>query len=144
MATWLDATYASDFLTCGPAPCTVPTVQVAAGNRIPGIPRASAFAEIAWRHRPWGLETALEWRHIGRIAVDDRNTDYAAGASVWNLRLALAQQVGRWQLREFVRIDNLADHRYAGSVIVNEGNRRFFEPAPGRQWLAGVNASYAF
>jgi iron complex outermembrane receptor protein len=29
-------------------------------------------------------------------------------------------------------------------VIVNEGNRRFFEPAPGRTWLLGVNAVYAF
>jgi iron complex outermembrane receptor protein len=29
-------------------------------------------------------------------------------------------------------------------VIVNEGNQRFFEPAPGRTWLLGVNALYAF
>jgi iron complex outermembrane receptor protein len=31
-----------------------------------------------------------------------------------------------------------------GSVIVNEGNQRYFEPAPGRTWLVGVNAAYAF
>jgi iron complex outermembrane receptor protein len=29
-------------------------------------------------------------------------------------------------------------------VIVNEGNSRFFEPAPGRTWLAGVSASMKF
>jgi iron complex outermembrane receptor protein len=29
-------------------------------------------------------------------------------------------------------------------VIVNEGNGRFFEPAPGRTWLAGLNGSFAF
>ena len=32
----------------------------------------------------------------------------------------------------------------AGSVIVNEGNRRFFEPAPGRNWLVGVTAQLTF
>ena len=143
-ASWLDAAYASDFLTCLAAPCTVPDTRVAAGNRIPGIPRTSAFAELAWRHAPWGLEAAVEWRHTGRIAVDDRNTDFAPAASVWNLRLGFTQRQGRWTLREFVRVDNVAGRRYAGSVIVNEGNRRFFEPAPGRHWLAGVHAGYAF
>ena len=58
--------------------------------------------------------------------------------------LALQQAVGRWTLREFARVDNVADRRYAGSVIVNEGNGRFFEPAPGRNWLVGLNAAHTF
>jgi iron complex outermembrane recepter protein len=41
-------------------------------------------------------------------------------------------------------MDNLANKRYAGTVIVNEGNSRFFESAPGRTWLvtASVNATF--
>ena len=31
-----------------------------------------------------------------------------------------------------------------GSVIVNDGNGRFFEPAPGRTWLASASATYRF
>ena len=117
---------------------------MAAGNRIPGIPRFTGFAELAWQHKPWGLETAVEWRHVGIIPVDDRNTDAAPRTSLWAVRVGLTQKLDRWTFREFVRIDNATDRRYVGSVIVNEGNRRFFEPAPGRSWLAGVNASYAF
>ncbi|HEY8355863.1 MAG TPA: TonB-dependent receptor [Ramlibacter sp.] len=143
-ATWLDASYASNFLTCVGAPCPAPNTVVPAGNRIPGIPRVTGYAELGWAHKPWGLETALEWRHVGRIATDDRNTDFAAASSVWNARVSLKQAMGRWTLREFVRVDNLADRRYVGSVIVNEGNGRYFEPAPGRNWLVGVNAAYAF
>jgi iron complex outermembrane recepter protein len=41
-------------------------------------------------------------------------------------------------------VDNLADRNYVGSVIVNEGNGRYFEPAPGRTFLLGANAVYAF
>jgi iron complex outermembrane receptor protein len=145
--TVLDATYRTDFLTCPGAPCPTaanPAVPVSAGNRIPGIPRVTSYAEVAWRHRPWGLETALEARYIGRLAVDDRNTDFAPSATVLSLRASLAQKRDRWTFREFVRADNLADRNYVGSVIVNEGNSRFFEPAPGRTWLIGLNAAYAF
>jgi iron complex outermembrane recepter protein len=142
--TWLDARYRSAFLTCVAAPCAAPATQVPAGNRMPGIPRVSAYAELAWRWRPWGLETALELRHVGRMAVDDLNSDFAPAATTWNARLALAQNVGRWALREFLRVDNLADRRTIGSVIVDEGNRRFFEPAPGRSWLVGASALYKF
>lgn len=134
--TWLDATYRTPFST--------PSGDVAAGNRIPGIPRLTAYAEVAWKHRPWGLETALEMRHIDRIAVDDRNTDFTAKATLFNLRLSLAQNRQRWTFREFLRVDNLADRNYVGSVIVNEARQRYFEPAPGRTWLVGVNAAYAF
>lgn len=143
-ATYLDARYGNGFLTCVAAPCTTPNTLVASGNRIPGIPHASLFAELAWQHSPWGLETALEWRHVGKIYVDDRNTDTAPRASTVNLRVSLTQKLDRWSVREFIRVDNLTDRQYAGSVIVNEGNGRFFEPAPGRNWLVGVNAVYAF
>lgn len=143
-ASYLDAFYGDSFLTCTAAPCATPTTRIAAGNRIPGIPRASLFAELAWAHRPWGLETALEWRRVGKIYVDDSNTDAAAGSSVFNLRVSLAQKLARWSLREFVRVDNIGNRNYVGSVIVNEGNSRFFEPAPGRAWLIGLNATYQF
>ena len=138
----LDASYDSAFLTCVAAPCTAPNTPVAAGSRIPGIPRSSAFVELAWRRGGW--EAALEFRHTGKIAVDDRNTDYAPASNLFNLRLGANQQWARWTVREFVRVDNVADRSYVGSVIVNEGNRRFFEPAPGRTWLVGLNAAYAF
>ena len=143
-ATYLDAIYRDGFLTCIAAPCTKPTTPIAAGNRIPGIPRNSLYAEVAWEHRPWGLETALEWRRVAALYVDDRNTDTAPSSSILNLRLSLAQKIGRWSLREFLRVDNIANRDYVGSVIVNEGNSRFFEPAPRRTWLVGFNAGYQF
>jgi iron complex outermembrane receptor protein len=143
-ATLLKAEYATGFTTCGPPPCAVPAVAIPAGRRIPGIPRAMLFGELAWEHKPWGLQTAAELRHTGRMAVDDANSDFAAASTVLALRVSLRQQVGRWQVREFLRVDNVADRRYAGSVIVNEGNGRFFEPAPGRNWLLGLDAAYTF
>jgi iron complex outermembrane receptor protein len=47
-------------------------------------------------------------------------------------------------LRTFLRFDNIFDRQYVGSVIVGDGNKRFYEAAPGRTWLAGVSAKYSF
>jgi iron complex outermembrane recepter protein len=141
--TWLDATYRTPF-TCVSTTCPPPNNKVAAGNRMPGIPQSTAYAEVAWTHKPWGLETALEMRYIGGMAVDDLNSDFTPAATVFNLRLSVSQKRDRWTFREFLRVDNLADRNYVGSVIVNEGNGRYFEPAPGRTFLLGANAVYAF
>ena len=57
---------------------------------------------------------------------------------------AIASAGERWELTGFARVDNLFDRRYIGSVIVNEGNARYFEPAPGRNWTIGAGAAYRF
>lgn len=64
--------------------------------------------------------------------MNDRNTDRAAGYTVWGSSLRWSRQWQKWSAQTFVRLDNLFDRRYAGSVIVNEGNQRFFEPGAGR------------
>jgi iron complex outermembrane receptor protein len=118
---------------------------VAAGNRIPGTVDRSLFAELAWQPRAVpGMTAALELVHQGSVEVDDLNSDRTAAATLFNLRLGFEQKLGAWKLRESVRVDNLADKAYVGSVIANDGNRRFFEPAPGRQWGLGLSATYAF
>ncbi|MES2423390.1 MAG: TonB-dependent receptor [Pseudomonadota bacterium] len=143
-ATRLDATYADGFLTCTAAPCATPNVLIPAGNRIPGIPRTTLYAELLWRQPAWGMESALELRRVSRVLVDDRNSDGAPGYATANLRISFKQQAGPWTFKEFARIDNLSGRQYAGSVIVNEGNARFFESAPLRTWLLGVHAIYRF
>jgi iron complex outermembrane receptor protein len=41
-------------------------------------------------------------------------------------------------------VDNVFDKTYAGSVIVNEGNGRFFETGTPRNWLLSVKWRQAF
>ena len=58
--------------------------------------------------------------------------------------MGFEQQGARWRSKQFVRIDNTTDQRYAGSIIVADSNRRFYEPAPARSYLVGFEASLAF
>jgi iron complex outermembrane receptor protein len=142
--TYVNARYREDFLTCVITTCAVPTVLVPAGSRLPGVPQSSLYAEAQWRAKGKGPSAALEMRMVGSVPVDDRNTDASGGYTVFNARIGWEQKSGGWTLNEFVRVDNLTGKRYIGSVIVNESNGRFFEPSPGRNYLAGISATYKF
>ena len=142
--TILKATYGEDFNTCGPPPCASPNVLIPSGKRLPGVPQTSLYGELSWRHVPSGFSMALEGHLVGKVYVDDANSDAAPAYAVANLRTGFEQLRGDWRFREFLRIDNLTGRRYAGSVIVNESNKRYFEPAPGRNSLVGLSAVYAW
>jgi iron complex outermembrane receptor protein len=134
------ATYSEPFLVCRATPCAQPSIPVPAGNRLPGVPAETLFIRVDYRTH--GLDFGAEWRAQSRLPVDDRNTDFAAGWGAVNLSVQRALSLGSWSLRTFLRVDNILDKRYVGSVIVNEGSGRFFEPASGRSWAVGVDARY--
>ena len=118
---------------------------VESGNRLPGIPRSTLFGELAWRHQASGFHTALEAIARDKVYVEDRNTQQAAPAyAIANLRFGLERQYGALNLKGFVRIDNLFDKQYVGSVVVGDTNGRYYESAPGRSGLVGLSARYAF
>ncbi|MNN35672.1 hypothetical protein D3C81_1495270 [compost metagenome] len=63
---------------------------------------------------------------------------------MFNARFNAKQNVGNWRFKEFARLNNLFDKNYVGSVIVGDSNKRYYEAAPGRNWLLGVSAQYSF
>jgi iron complex outermembrane receptor protein len=136
--TALDARYAEAF-TSGAAATTV-----AAGKKLPGVPGTSLYAELQWRHFESGFSAALEARHNSKVYVDDQNSDAATAYTVANLRLGFEQKARDWRITETLRIDNITDRTYIGSVIVADGNGRFFEPAPRRSLSLILSARHAF
>jgi len=139
-ATWLDARYRDGFSVCAAAPCSTPNVPVAAGKRIAGTQGRSAYAEWAWLPQA-GSELALEAHGQGRVPVNDANSDFAAGFGLLALRAGHRFALAGGELQLLARLENLADRQVAGSVIVNEANGRFFEPAQGRSWLLSARWS---
>ncbi len=137
--TWLRARYENAFQTCTSVPCVLSPVPE--GNSIPGIPANSAYAEIAWQHPASGFSAALEGRYIDAIYTDDLNGLRTSSQTVASLSAGFEQNTENWRLEEYLRVDNIADSDYVGSVIVNESNQRYFEPAPGRTWMFGFKAS---
>jgi iron complex outermembrane recepter protein len=137
----LKAVYAASFLTCITASCITANVSVPTGNHLPGVPKRSAFAQARWVNAS-GFNSAIELKHQGTIMVNDLNTDRAASYTQLNANLSFTRQLGPFNLSAGLRVENIGDKRFAGSVIVNEGNSRFFESAPRRNWLANLQMSY--
>ncbi|WMD23846.1 TonB-dependent receptor [Achromobacter seleniivolatilans] len=130
--TWLNARYADDS-----------TGDIRAGNKIPGIARQAVFASLAWAP-PEGWQASVEGRYLSKIYVNDANDQDAPGYFVAALSAGYIKRLGPWELNAYARVDNLLDKRYAGSVIVNESNGRYFEPAAGRSLGMGLGATYRF
>ena len=119
-----------------------------AESRLPGVPQSYAYGEIAWkpstRTALGTFQAALEFNYVDRIFINDRNSDAAPRAFVANAWAGLEQVSGGWTVREYVRVNNVADRKYVGSVIVGDANGRSFEPAPERNWIAGITARAHF
>ncbi|MEN0106242.1 MAG: TonB-dependent receptor [Pseudomonas sp.] len=134
--TYLAAQYDSSFVS-GPR-------TIDSGNNLPGVPRTTLFAELAWQPID-GISTALEGLYRSKVYVEDSNSAKPAPAySVFNWRARFEQHYGPWTVHQLVRLDNLLDRQYVGSVIVGDGNSRYYEAAPGRSWYAGAGVSYRF
>jgi len=149
--TYLRAVVGQTYATCIAAPCNplanpggpLPSnyKTVNAGDHLPAVPMNSLYVGLTWSYAPLSFSTTLETLGRAQIYADDRNSAAAAGYWVANVRAGFEQQTRHWRFSEFARLDNLADRAYVGSVIVNETNSRFFEPAPGRTAYIMFNAA---
>jgi iron complex outermembrane receptor protein len=136
--TLLDAKFDTSFTTGNLASL------VNAGNYIPGTYKSQIYLEAAWKYQPLNFQTALEARYASKTYVNDTNTDAVPDYTIYSVRGSFQQRQGNWKFTEYARIDNIFDQSYIGSVRVNDANNRFFEPAPGRNWIIGVKANYMF
>lgn len=108
-----------------------------AGNSIPGIPVDQLDLAATWKRS--GYFVTLEGIAQSRMFVDDGNTTAAAGYSILNVRLGGTSLFGQPAASPVIGISNLFDAHYVGSVAVNASGGKFFEPAPGRTFYAGVS-----
>ncbi|WP_165492965.1 TonB-dependent receptor [Acinetobacter sp. ANC 4910] len=113
------------------------------GNKIPGIAKNQAFTRIAWQPEQ-GFQAGLEARYMDKIYVDDINSDTAPSYTVVAANVGYLWVNQDWKVNTYARVDNLFDRNYIGSVIVNDGNGRFFEPADGRNFSVGMSVNKTF
>jgi iron complex outermembrane recepter protein len=133
--TYLDASF-SDYVTVTGADFS--------GKRIPGVPQNLVYASLKWQPAPTGFSVGIEGRYAARVYANDANTAFAPSYGIINLVAGWTEVFGPLRVGAFVRVDNVTDKEYIGSVIVNAANDRFFEPSPTRNVLGGVSVRYSF
>lgn len=140
---YIDATFDADIPELLDDEGKVAVSRVAAGNYIPGIAKSQAFVSLGWKPEN-GLSAGVDVRYSDRIYVNDINSQYAPSYTVAGANVGYNWNVKDLSIKTFARVDNLFNKDYSGSVIVNESNGRFYEPAEGRNWSAGLSVTKEF
>ena len=161
---YLDAEFTSAFTSCTPFTITngstcngfsqtqageaasiARTETISAGVKIPGTYKHTLYGELLWNYQPLGFSAAVEARAFSdtNVAFKD-DYGHANGYAIASLRTGFKQNFSNWRISEFLRVDNIFDKEYVGSIRVADLNENYFEPAPTRNYLLGINASYQF
>ncbi len=105
--TYIEATVREPYATCASSGCAVPDTVVAAGSRLPGVPKQQAFARLDYRPGDW--QWAGEVVASSDTVVNDLASDKAAGYALLNLEAARNLRLAQGTLRVFARVDNALD-----------------------------------
>jgi iron complex outermembrane receptor protein len=117
-------------------------------NELPGVPpaRVALSATFDLPGGAWG-EVESEWTD-GYWANDFNGPPpgsaapsgdfFNDGYTTVAVRVGGTVDLGTYRVQIFAGVDNLLDERYNGSVTPNAFGNRFFEPAAGRTWHAGI------
>jgi iron complex outermembrane recepter protein len=138
--TYIRAVVGQAYQTCVGTPCLPATVEP--GSYLPAVPRNALYLGLTWSYDPAGFSTTVEEQARAGIFADDRNTAFAGGYWETDWRAGFTQRTSRWQFSEFLRLDNLTNRSYVGSVIVNASGGQYFEPEPGRTALVMFTAKW--
>ncbi len=121
--------------------CVDGDCAVAAGARIPGVPHQQFYGELRWGAQS-GWHAGLNVFATSAVYADDANTARAPGYGLLGADIGYVARVADATVAPFVRFDNLFDRRAIGSVIVNNSNGGYFEPAPGRSVMVGCGLRF--
>jgi len=108
------------------------------GNDIPGAPSQVMSTELKYTHPSgFSLAPSVEWIPQSYF-LDSQNTIKNDGWTNLSLRAEWATQYG---MTLFAAGQNLADRRFSQSVQVDNAAGKYFEPADGRSFYAGLRWS---
>ncbi|WP_228141673.1 TonB-dependent receptor family protein [Marinobacter sp. X15-166B] len=111
-------------------------------NRLPGLPEQTWSTQLTWEGLGGPFAT-LETRYVGDMFADDANEVKVDHYWLINLRGGTTLYSDRQtQLKAFAGIRNLTDKNHFANVRINASNDRYFEPAAGRTFHAGLEFAF--
>ena len=109
------------------------------GNSIPGTPKRRLDGMIRYTEGDWYGE--IRGDYVGRMAVNDSNSEFAGSYFLWELRGGLSEiQMGNFKLAPFGGISNIFNKTHSAAIAVNAWGGRFYEPGPKRAFYLGLSA----
>ncbi len=107
------------------------------GNYLPGIPQQQLNTSLKYHfERGWG--TALQTQYTGNLYADDANQTQVDDYFLANLRVWKSFE----HLSFFSGVNNLLNRPYFDNIRINAFGKRYYEPAPMRNFYLGINLNF--
>lgn len=108
---------------------------------VPGVPATMAGSILAIDHaRIARLEAGF--RAISEVAACLACGDRIPSAVIVHARLSRRLRIGAARIDLFAHVENLLDARYTSFVQLNDPGGRYYNPAPGRGFYAGIRSHF--
>jgi len=111
------------------------------GNQLPGLPRQFGYLGFSYNTES-GVSGTFETIYSGDLYANNANSANVSSYTIANLRLGYDFQNGKWMIRPYIGINNLFDESYNSNIRINAFGGRYFEPAPTRNFYAGVVVNF--
>lgn len=111
------------------------------GKRLPGLPERTGALELRYTHRK-GPFAFVNARYVGDLFADDSNSAKVPAFWLVNLRGGWPFHLGNTLVEPSAGLNNLADTRYFGNIRLNAAGARYYEPAAGVNWYAGLRVRF--
>lgn len=113
-------------------------------NKLPGV--AAVQHQLAMQYDPrldqsWLLSSTLHYR--SKLWVDDNNSMAADSSTLLDIKSSWQKNWQQVLWQWWLAIDNVSNSSYAGAVVVNQANGRYFEPGTPRQFQLGFRVQLA-
>ena len=113
-----------------------------AGNELPGLPQTLWNGALSWQGLG-GRFAEVGAHYVGEFYADDANTEEVDGYWRFDLKGGESWRIGNDTTVDlYGGIRNLFDEDYFENVRINANGGRYYEPAPGRTFYAGVKVGF--
>jgi iron complex outermembrane receptor protein len=107
------------------------------GNQLPGVPEQQLSTSLQYNFsHGWG--SVLQSQYTGALYSDDANQTQVADYFLANIRLWKSFK----NFSFFGGINNLLDRAYFDNIRINAFGKRYYEPAPLRNFYLGVSITF--
>lgn len=113
-------------------------------NRIPGVSPHTIAAFINAETK-WGIYLNANYFYSSKIPLNDANAEYASSYHLLGIKAGYKHAFNTHVITGFfVNGDNLLNETYSLGNDINAAANRFYNAAPGVNFLAGISFQYVF
>ena len=106
-------------------------------NVMPGIPKSQHNIKIKYKNES-NFNLVVGLKRVGKMFADNANKTEIDGYSSINVKMSKNLNLFKTSITPFISIDNLFNKEYFDNIRINAFGSRFYEPAPGINFIGGL------